>query len=701
VTFPVAAADTLERFEGMIVRLPQEMTVTEHFQLGRFGQVVLAQGGRLQQPTNILPPGPAAQDLQAQNTLRRIILDDASQAQNPDPILFARGGQPLSASNTLRGGDTATGIVGVLGYTWAGNAASGNAYRVRPVGSLGGSYSFVAANPRPSAAPEVGGSIRVTGLNLLNYYNTFDGLPDNVDNCRAGLTGPLVDCRGADTQAEFDRQWPKTVAAILAADPDVLGINEIENDGYGPDSAIADLVTHLNDATSPGTYAFIDADAATGQVDALGPDAIKVGMLYKPGVVTPVGTTAVLNTTAFMNGGDSAFRTRPSLAQAFEVNATQARFIVDANHLKSKGSACDAPDAGDLQGNCVAVRVAAANELVSWLATDPTGTGDPDILLIGDYNSYAREDPIAVLEGAGFTNLVRSLLGEDAYSFVFDGQWGYLDQALASGTLTGQVAGVADFHINADEPSVLDYNTDFKTANLQASLYAADMFRVSDHDPVLVGLELQAAPAVATPVVTPEPSEEGQGAVASATFSQPEAIDTYTCTVDYGDGTPVVAGTVTGSTCTGPSHEYATYGTYTVTVTVTDDRGRSGSASVGHSVIFAFDGFYAPIDNAPILNAMKAGAAVPVKFSLGGDRGMAIVAAGSPMSRTIPCAASTSVDGIEETSTAGASGLQYDPATGLYTYVWKTSKAWAGTCRELTLTLVDGTTHVALFTFTR
>ena len=538
-------------------------------------------------------------------------------------------------------------------------------------------------------------------MNLLNYFNTFDGLPDNVDNCRLGVSGGSTDCRGADTQTEFDRQWPKTVAAILAANPDVLGVNEIENDGYGPDSSIAHLVARLNDATAPGTYAFIDADAGAGQVDALGPDAIKVGMLYKPGVVTPVGTTAVLNTTAFVNGGDSAFRTRPSLAQAFEVNATQARFIVDANHFKSKGSACETPDAGDGQGNCNAVRVAAATELAAWLGTDPTGTGDPDVLLIGDYNSYAMEDPIAVLQDAGFTNLVRSLLGPDAYSYVFDGQWGYLDQALASDTLTDQVAGVADFHINADEPSVLDYNTDFKTPNLVTSLYAPDMFRVSDHDPVLVGLSLQAAPVVATPVVTPEPSEEGQGAVASATFSQPESIDTYTCTVDYGDGTPIASGTVAGSTCTGPSHAYATYGSYTVTVTVTDDRGRSGSASVGHTVIFAFDGFFAPIDNAPTLNAMKAGAAVPVKFGLGGDKGLAILAAGSPTSRTIACAASPVVDGIEETSTAGASGLQYEPATGLYTYVWKTSKSWAGTCRELTLTLVDGTTHIALFKFTK
>ena len=377
VMFPIASADFLERYEGMLVRLPQTMSVTEHFQLGRFGQVVLSQGGRVQQPTNVVQPGTDALDLQAANNLRKIILDDASQAQNPDPILFARGGQPLSASNTLRGGDTATNIVGVLNYTWAGNSASGNAYRIRPVNALGGSVNFEPANPRPDGAPDKAGQVRVVAMNLLNYFNTFDGLPDSVDNCRLGVGGAPADCRGADSQAEFDRQTPKTLAAILAMNPDVLGINEIENDGYGPDSAIQYLVDRLNAATAPGTYAFIDADAGTGQLNALGTDAIKVGMLYKPAVVTPIGQTAVLNSVLFVNGGDSAPRSRPSLAQAFEVNATGADFIVDTNHLKSKGSACDSPDAGDGQGNCNDVRTTAAMALDAWLDADPDGHRRP------------------------------------------------------------------------------------------------------------------------------------------------------------------------------------------------------------------------------------------------------------------------------------------------------------------------------------
>jgi len=211
-------------------------------------------------------------------------------------------------------------------------------------------------------------------------------------------------------------------------------------------------------------------------------------LIYKPASVTPVGQTAALNSVAFVNGGDGFPRSRPSLAQAFEQNINGGIIVVDLNHLKSKGSACDIPDAGDGQGNCNAERVVAANELMTWLASDPTGTGDTDVLMLGDYNSYAMEDPITVIKNAGFTSLIGQFVGPDAYSYVFDGQWGYLDHAFGSPGMVPQVTGVTEWHINADEPSVLDYNTDFKTPGLQASLYAPDQFRISDHDPVIVGL---------------------------------------------------------------------------------------------------------------------------------------------------------------------------------------------------------------------
>ena len=486
VTLPFSSADALEAYEGMLVRLPQTLTVTEHFQLGRFGQVVVSSGGRLRQPTDVFVPGPDAEGLQDANDLNRLIVDDGANGQNPDPIVFGRGGLPLSASNTLRGGDTATGIVGVLGYTWGGNAASPNAYRVRPVSALGGSVSFQPGNPRPLSAPARTGSLRVASLNLLNFFDTFDGLPDTVDNCTNGVGGATTDCRGADTQAEFDRQVPKTVAALLGTQADVVGVTELENDGYGPQSAVQFLVDRLNAATAPGTWAFVDADAATGQTNALGTDAIKVGILYQPARVIAVGQTAALDTVAFVNGGDTQPRNRAALAQAFEEVATGARLVVSVNHLKSKGSACDVGDVGDGQGNCNLVREAAARELAAWLATDPTNTGDPDVLVVGDLNSYTKEDPLAVLEAAGYANLVEQLGG--GHSYVFDGQWGSIDHALASASLLSQVVGAADWYVNADEPSVLDYNTDFKSAGQVTSLYAPDAFRSADHNPVLVDL---------------------------------------------------------------------------------------------------------------------------------------------------------------------------------------------------------------------
>ena len=209
-----------------------------------------------------------------------------------------------------------------------------------------------------------------------------------------------------------------------------------------------------------------------------------------------------------------------------------------------------------------------------------------------------------------------------------------------------------------------------------------------------------APPIVDTPSVAPEPSIEGNLAQASATFTDPGDNDApFTCTVNYGDGSGDLAGTVSSTTCTGPKHTYATFGSYTVTVNVTDKDQGTGSKSQTHAVIFKFTGFFPPVDNQPTLNVMKAGAAVPVKFSLGGDKGLGIFAAGFPKSQVIACSKKDSKDDVEETITAGKSGLQYDPATQQYTYVWATVKAWAGTCRRLVIQFIDGTTHRADFQF--
>ncbi|MCL6510640.1 MAG: ExeM/NucH family extracellular endonuclease [Anaerolineae bacterium] len=498
VLLPFPSADYLERFEGMLVRLPQTLYVTEHFQLGRFGQITMSSGGRLFQPTQLAAPGAPALAIQAANDLNRIIVDDSLNNQNPDPIIFGGGTSPLAANNTLRIGDTATGIVGMMTFTWAGNAASGNAYRVRPTVQP----TFVSTNPRPARPANVGGTLKVAGANILNYFNTF-----GAGACALGVGGAPADCRGAENAAEFDRQVAKTVAMLVGTGADIIALAELENDGYGPNSAIADLVNRLNAATAPGTFAFIDADAGTGQVNALGVDAIKVGIVYKPAKVKPVGNTAVLNTGAFglfTTTGGVIQRNRPPLAQTFEQLLTGERLTVVANHLKSKGSPCadnvspvgPDPDLGDGQGNCNLTRKAAAEQMAAWLATNPTGVSTPHVLIMGDLNAYAQEDPITALKNAGYINLIEQRLGPNSYSFVFNGQSGYLDYAMASPAAAARVTGVTEWHVNADEPNVLDYNLNFKSAGQQVSLYAPDAYRSSDHDPVIVGLNLNTPSAI-------------------------------------------------------------------------------------------------------------------------------------------------------------------------------------------------------------
>jgi Tol biopolymer transport system component len=158
--------------------------------------------------------------------------------------------------------------------------------------------------------------------------------------------------------------------------------------------------------------------------------------------------------------------------------------------------------------------------------------------------------------------------------------------------------------------------------------------------------------------------------------------------------------------CVGPVANGANFSTSPVsahafTVNATDVAGNQAQATNNYNIIYNFSGFSPPVDNLPTLNVVKAGSAVPVKFSLSGNQGLSIFEAGYPKSQTIPCDSTAPVDGIEETATAGSSGLSYDASVDQYVYVWKTEKAWAGTCRQLVVKLNDGTSHQANFNFTK
>lgn len=481
VTLPIPSLSDYENFEGMLIRVLGEdgqLTVTDSFNLGRFGEIRVSGKGRLFNSTNVHTPGSAAQiNLADENARNQLIIDDLA-----DGTLdrFTPGNVPYipTTATQFRNGFTTSSITGTLSFGFG-------EYRVRPTSTP----VWTNSNPR-TPAPTITGGIRVVSFNVLNYYNNDDGFPTD---------------RGADTQIELDRQTQKLVAAICEINADIVGLIEIENEADGGPSAIQDLVTALNAQSGCGPYMPV--------LDGLiGGDSIKVGFIYKATTVTPVGASAILTSAVDARFDDG--RNRPALAQTFDDNFG-GRVTVVVNHFKSKGSDCGgAPDDDPVQGNCNGTRTNAARALVDWLAGDPTGSGDPDFLIIGDINAYAQEDPIVALEqgaddaaatGDDYTDLIEQFVGPGnvAYSFTFFGGdnpggrgSGYLDHALANNSLLGQVTGVAEWHINSDEPSHRSYNDAVVTSGESSSehtpeyLYQPDAYRSSDHDPVIIGLDL-------------------------------------------------------------------------------------------------------------------------------------------------------------------------------------------------------------------
>ena len=678
VNMPFASLTEPERFEGMSVRLPQSLVIAEYFNYDRFGEIVLGLPldgePRPFTPTAIDEPGAAANARAAANALRRITLDDAQSAQNP-PTLRHPNGLPFSLDNRFRGGDTVANTVGVMGYDF-------NLYRILPTGPA----QYTAANPR-EAAPDPGGSLRIAAMNTLNYFLTLDQPTGNpLDN----KCGPAqnVECRGADADQpdEFARQRVKLLAALDGLDADVIGLNELENTtGVEP---LADIVSGL-----PG-YSFID----TGTI---GTDAIRVGLIYRTASVVPVGAFETLTSADDPRFIDT--KSRPALAQTFEDLSNGARFTVVVNHLKSKGSDCNDvgdPDMGDGQGNCNVTRTSAAQALVDWLATDPTGSGDPDFLVMGDLNSYAMEDPIdAVKAGADdvagtaddFTNLIAEFQGAFAYSYTFDGQAGYLDHALASSSLLAQVVGAADWHINSDEPDVLDYDTSFKPA-AQDALFEANETRSSDHDPVVVGLNPVNVPPSAD-AGGPYQVVEGDSVVLSATGVDPEGTAvTFDWDLD-GDGTFETPGqTVSLSGLVAPEVR-------TVRVRVTDAFGFSSVDDATVAALYRFEGFFRPVRNLPFVNRVEAGDDVAVRFSLNGYHGRHVLA--GPTLAFVSCSTLVPTGVVVPADPFGEAELEYSRGNDTYKWEWETRKSWAGQCGLLQMRFDDGSVQSALFRFTR
>jgi len=473
ITLPLANADDMERYEGMLVTITSPLTASQNYFQGRYGQVTLSAGGRLYKPTNLYPAGsPSAVALQNLNARSSIILDDGSSQQNPNPTPY------FAADNTLRAGDTLpAGITGVIHYGLATSADTGLAmYWIHPTVAP----VFTRSNPRTATPPAVGGNIEVASFNVLNFFTTFtNGQTANGQTgqgCSLGASVAAGNCRGADDINEFFRQRAKIVAAMAAINADVFGLMEIQNNG---NAAAQNLADALNAVVGAGTYAVSPLPPVTGT------DAIRVAMIYKQATLSPDG--------AAMSDA-SAIHNRPPLAQTFTAN-NGGRFSVVVNHFKSK-SCSDATgpdaDAGDGQGCYNGRRKQQAQALLTFIGSVQTTAGDPDVMVIGDLNAYGAEDPINILTTAGLVNQI-SRFNAYGYSYVFDGEAGYLDHALATPTLSAQINTATHWHVNADEPSIIDYNLEFKQpacATCGPDYYTATPYRASDHDPVLIGVNL-------------------------------------------------------------------------------------------------------------------------------------------------------------------------------------------------------------------
>ncbi|WP_175703887.1 ExeM/NucH family extracellular endonuclease [Burkholderia ambifaria] len=455
LTLPVDSPSTFAAYEGMLVRLPQTLTVTDNYELGRYGSTMLS-NGRLRTPTSVVPPSQAQTQIDA-NARNRLILDDGSNKQNPASVPYPA--PELSAANTLRSGYTVRNVEGVLEVRYG-------AWRVQPLPGAAAPTFDTRSNPRANApARDPKSNLRVASFNVLNYFNG-NGMGGGFDD---------PNNRGAKSFQEFQRQEAKIVSALKALDADVIGLMEIQNNGYGELSAVRQLAAKLGSnwrVVDPGT-------------SRLGGDAITVAMIYDSRTVEPVGRASTLAIDD---------KNRQPLAQSFRrVGGNKQALTIAVNHLKSKNcpdAANDDLDQGDGQGCWNPTRTRAAAKLADWLAGTPTGVAGQGTLLIGDFNSYTHEDPIRLLEARGYRNLVSRWIGANAYSYVYNGEAGYLDHALASLPLASHVKAVHEWHINADEPLALQYTLAYKSAEQQKTYYAPDAYRSSDHDPVLIDIAL-------------------------------------------------------------------------------------------------------------------------------------------------------------------------------------------------------------------
>ncbi|MCL6271529.1 ExeM/NucH family extracellular endonuclease [Sansalvadorimonas sp. 2012CJ34-2] len=532
----------MEPYEGMLVHFENMLNITRNYSWdfdSYRNSMDVSLFEPLYKPTQLFPPlSEAAKDLARKNDQNRITLITDERKQENGVISYYPAFGPFI--HYPRVGDRIKDLTGVIAYRYGRYeiipVPSREEPWLAPIDAYALEHEFSPRKGYPT--PHSYGTVRIASFNVLNYFNTL--MPDHKDN-------PTGTNRGAKTQEEFELQRTKIIEAVTRIDADVIGLVEVENNGFGTGSAIEDLVSTLNSRLpSSEHYAAVSTHEST----TIGTDAITVGLVYKPSRIALHGSLQILtmpeqNFSLTSTDGDEVKFTkdmRPTLLQTFRDKISGKTVTVAVSHFKSKGSMCfedfmkyatadgkiplsgnrikkgskpTAPDyQDDLQGSCNKFRVTAARHLGDYLQR----MGDllsENILLIGDFNSYGQEDPMRLLtkgkkmvypvttsahttincsevpvetlnRGYGYISLVTANQGNKAYSYCYDGELGALDHAVANRRLAAKVLNIEEWHTNSVENSLFEYPGKY-SGNLPKD---PGPFSSSDHDPLLIDVDL-------------------------------------------------------------------------------------------------------------------------------------------------------------------------------------------------------------------
>ena len=495
VEFPLTEAQR-EAHEGELLAPQGEWTVTDNYSLNQYGSLGIVPGtDPLDNPTSVALPGADAQAVAAANAEKLIVLDDGSTVNffrspgNQNPLPYLDADQPVRVGAGL---EFTTGVIldyrfGAWSFQPLGHLTDATASTVQPV-------SIENTRVEEAAPEELGGNVTVGSFNVLNYFTT---LGEDVPGCSAyydndGDPVATKDClpRGAYTDEAFARQQAKIATAINGMDTSVVALEEIENSekfGLDRDHALAHLVDALNEQAGYEKWAYVASPADRPAVED--EDVIRSAFIYQPAEVTPVGESVILDDQVNFDNA------REPMAQVFRVadasgdGVEGTEFIAITNHFKSKGGSGatgENVDSGDGQGAYNADRVGQAEALVAFAEQMKVLAGTDKVLLMGDFNSYEKEDPIRVLEEAGYIS--QGAL-TDEYSYVFGGSVGSLDGIYASPAASAAITGQDIWMINANESVALEYS---RHDYVEEDFYSPDQWRSSDHNPILVGLQLDA-----------------------------------------------------------------------------------------------------------------------------------------------------------------------------------------------------------------